>query len=44
MVYVQLVQRLREVCAKENVTFTDDGIEALVFSADGDMRSVNPKS
>lgn len=34
-----LVQRLREVCAKENVTFTDDGIEALVFSADGDMRS-----
>ncbi|CDJ48159.1 replication factor c subunit, putative [Eimeria brunetti] len=34
-----LVQRLREVCAKENVTFTDDGIEAIVFSADGDMRS-----
>ncbi|XP_026192324.1 probable replication factor C subunit 2 [Cyclospora cayetanensis] len=34
-----LVQRLREVCAKENVTFTDDGIEALVFSADGDMRN-----
>ncbi|CDJ35419.1 replication factor c subunit, putative [Eimeria mitis] len=34
-----LIQRLREVCAKENVTFTDDGIEAIVFSADGDMRS-----
>ncbi|KAL8435325.1 hypothetical protein ACSSS7_002578 [Eimeria intestinalis] len=34
-----LVQRLREVCHKENITFTDDGIEALVFSADGDMRN-----
>ncbi|KAL8443548.1 hypothetical protein Emed_006762 [Eimeria media] len=36
---LRLVQRLREVCQKENITFTDDGIEALVFSADGDMRN-----
>ncbi|KAL8449092.1 hypothetical protein Emag_003763 [Eimeria magna] len=40
---LQLVQRLREVCQKENITFTDDGIEALVFSADGDMRNGFPR-
>ncbi|PFH32307.1 putative replication factor C subunit 4 [Besnoitia besnoiti] len=35
----QLVRRLRQVCAMENVQVTDDGMEAVVFSADGDMRS-----
>ncbi|KFG38690.1 putative replication factor C subunit 4, partial [Toxoplasma gondii FOU] len=35
----QLVRRLRQVCAMEALQVTDDGIEAIVFCADGDMRS-----
>ncbi|KAF2075443.1 hypothetical protein CYY_003272 [Polysphondylium violaceum] len=34
----QILKRLREVAAFENVTYTDDGMEALLFAADGDMR------
>ena len=34
----QLVVRIKQVAAAENVTTTDDGIAALVFSAEGDMR------
>lgn len=34
----QVVQRLLQICAAENVQHSDDGIAALVFSAEGDMR------
>ncbi|KAH3757154.1 replication factor C subunit 4 [Pelomyxa schiedti] len=35
---MQITKRLREIINAENVSFTGDGIEALVFTADGDMR------
>ena len=34
----QLVSRLTQVAAAEKVEYTDDGLAALVFSAEGDMR------
>ncbi|XP_050408648.2 replication factor C subunit 2 isoform X2 [Patella vulgata] len=34
----QLLSRLLEVCKQESVSFTDDGLEAIVFTAQGDMR------
>ncbi|KAJ8313229.1 hypothetical protein KUTeg_009219 [Tegillarca granosa] len=34
----QVLKRLLEVCEKENVSYTDDGLEAIVFTAQGDMR------
>lgn len=34
----QVVQRLLQICIAEDVLHTDDGIAALVFSAEGDMR------
>lgn len=34
----QILKRLLEVCEAENVEFTDDGLEAIVFTAQGDMR------
>ena len=34
----QLVTRLLQICAAENVKYTEDGLAALVFSAEGDMR------
>ncbi|KAL0075398.1 P-loop containing nucleoside triphosphate hydrolase protein [Phycomyces blakesleeanus] len=34
----QILHRLTEVCKKENVPFTDDGLSAIIFTADGDMR------
>lgn len=34
----QLVQRLLQVCDAEKVEYADDGLAALVFSAEGDMR------
>jgi len=36
----QLVQRLKFVIEKEGVTYTKEGLEAVVFTADGDMRQV----
>ena len=36
----QILKRLLEVCEAENVEFTDDGLEAIVFTAQGDMRQV----
>lgn len=36
----QLLTRLTEVCTSENVSFTDDGLEAIIFTAQGDMRQV----
>ncbi|EEP78282.1 activator 1 40 kDa subunit [Uncinocarpus reesii 1704] len=34
----QIVERLDQICKAEDVKHSDDGIAALVFSAEGDMR------
>ncbi|XP_029469209.1 replication factor C subunit 2 isoform X4 [Rhinatrema bivittatum] len=34
----QVLARLMKVVAKENVQYTDDGLEAIIFTAQGDMR------
>ncbi|PVD31174.1 hypothetical protein C0Q70_06586 [Pomacea canaliculata] len=34
----QVLARLLAVCEKENVSYTDDGLEAIIFTAQGDMR------
>jgi len=34
----QVVRRINQICKAENIEFSDDGIAALVFSAEGDMR------
>lgn len=34
-----VLARLERVCAAEGVTATPDGLEALIFTADGDMRN-----
>ncbi|KAF2755703.1 P-loop containing nucleoside triphosphate hydrolase protein [Pseudovirgaria hyperparasitica] len=34
----QVVRRINQICTAEKVEFSDDGIAALVFSAEGDMR------
>ncbi|EJD52101.1 replication factor C subunit 4 [Auricularia subglabra TFB-10046 SS5] len=34
----EIVARLLEICKEESVTYNQDGIEALVFTAEGDMR------
>lgn len=34
----QIMARLLEVCRTEGVSYTDEGLEAIVFTADGDMR------
>jgi hypothetical protein len=36
----QVLSRLLEVCKQENVSYTDDGLEAIIFTAQGDMRQV----
>lgn len=35
---LQILNRLLDVCLAEDVPRTDDGLEALVFTAQGDMR------
>ena len=35
----EVLQRLMEVCARENIACTDKGLEALIFTAEGDMRN-----
>jgi len=34
----QVVRRVMQICEAEDVKYSDDGIAALVFSAEGDMR------
>ncbi|XP_026286122.1 replication factor C subunit 2 [Frankliniella occidentalis] len=34
----QVLAKILEVCEKEQVSYTDDGLEAIVFTAQGDMR------
>lgn len=36
----QILSRIMEVIDKENVRYTDDGLEAIIFTAQGDMRQV----
>ena len=35
----EVLHRLRQVCDAEDVTTTDAGLEALIFTAEGDMRN-----
>ncbi|KAL0213199.1 hypothetical protein RCL1_006825 [Eukaryota sp. TZLM3-RCL] len=35
----QILERLQIICEKENVSFDDSGLEAIIFTADGDMRA-----
>ena len=35
----QILTRLRQVCEAESVSYTPDGLEALIFTAEGDMRN-----
>uniref|UniRef100_A0A7E4URJ5 Replication factor C subunit 2 n=1 Tax=Panagrellus redivivus TaxID=6233 RepID=A0A7E4URJ5_PANRE len=34
----EMAKRVLEICRAENVIFTEDGIEAILFTAQGDMR------
>ncbi|XP_076473052.1 replication factor C subunit 2-like [Babylonia areolata] len=34
----QLLARLLKICEQESVSYTDDGLEAIIFTAQGDMR------
>jgi len=34
-----VLSRLKTVCAAESVPFTDDGLEAIIFTAEGDLRN-----
>lgn len=34
----QVLARVIQICQKENVNYTEDGLEAIVFTAQGDMR------
>jgi len=34
----QILSKIIDVCKQETVSYTDDGLEALVFTAQGDMR------
>jgi replication factor C subunit 2/4 len=36
----QITDRLIDICNKENVKYTKDGIDALIFISDGDMRQI----
>jgi replication factor C subunit 2/4 len=34
----EVLKRLQEICAMEKVQYNDQGLEALIFTAEGDMR------
>lgn len=36
----EVLDRLLTVCEKENVVYDDTGLEAIIFTAEGDMRQV----
>ena len=36
----QILARIMQICEMEKVKQTDDGLEAIVFTAQGDMRQV----
>ena len=35
----QILLRLKEICQLENVSYSGDGLEALIFTAEGDLRN-----
>merc|ERR1711935_283517 len=35
----QIYLRLKKVCVEENVSYTEDGLESIIFTAEGDMRN-----
>lgn len=35
----QILTRLRQVCQMEEVSYANDGLEAIIFTAEGDMRN-----
>lgn len=35
----QVLSRLKTVCTSESVSYTSDGLEAIIFTAEGDMRN-----
>lgn len=35
----QILSRIQYVCQEESVSYTDDGLEAILFTAEGDMRN-----
>ena len=35
----QILMRLQDVCKMENVGYSSDGLEAIIFTAEGDMRN-----
>ena len=35
----QILTRLRQVCTMEGVSYAEDGLEAVIFTAEGDMRN-----
>jgi replication factor C subunit 2/4 len=37
----QLLKRLMEITKAEQVSFTSEGLEAIIFTAQGDMRQVD---
>lgn len=37
----QLLKRLMEICKSEQVSYTSEGLEAIIFTAQGDMRQVD---
>jgi len=37
----QLLKRLIEIAKAEQVSYTSEGLEAIIFTAQGDMRQVN---
>lgn len=40
----QIMMRLMEVVEKENLHTTNDGLEAIIFTAQGDMRQVSDRT
>lgn len=40
----QIMMRLMEVVEKENLHTTNDGLEAIIFTAQGDMRQVGEQT
>ena len=34
----QILAKILDVCDKENIGYTEDGLEAIIFTAQGDMR------
>eukprot|EP01023_Acetabularia_acetabulum_P000099 TRINITY_DN10048_c0_g1_i1.p1 TRINITY_DN10048_c0_g1~~TRINITY_DN10048_c0_g1_i1.p1 ORF type:complete len:342 (-),score=59.07 TRINITY_DN10048_c0_g1_i1:291-1316(-) len=37
---LDILQRVMEICTKEQVDYTKEGLEAILFTAEGDMRQV----